>query len=94
MRPGKDEEGQYQLGGVAEADVEQSSDRAAGPLRKLIGAAAKPIGEHSDGGSTGEEDPGGRRVEEVAQRQGRRNKQQQGVGRNRNQALMTDNARQ
>jgi hypothetical protein len=70
MRPREDEEGQYQFGGVAEADIEQPADGAAGVLCKLIGGAAKPIGEHSDGGGTGEEDPAGRRVEEVAQRQG------------------------
>jgi hypothetical protein len=43
MRPGEDEEGQYQFGGVAEADVEQSADGAAGALGKLVGGAAKPI---------------------------------------------------
>ena len=38
--------------------------------RKLLGGAPKPIGEHSDGGGTGEEDPAGRRIDDVAQRKG------------------------
>jgi len=42
----------------------------AGALGQLVGGAAKPIGEHSNGRSTGQEDPAGRRVEEVAQNNG------------------------
>ena len=41
-----------------------------GALGQLVGGAAKPIGEHSNGRSTGQEDPAGRRVEEVAQNNG------------------------
>ena len=70
MHPGEDKEGQYQFGGVAKADVEQPADRAAGALRELLGGAAKPIGEHSDGSGAGEENPARRRVDEVAQRNG------------------------
>ena len=70
MRPGEDKEGQYQFGGVAKADVEQPADGAAGALGQLVGGAAQPIGEHSDGGGAGQEDPAGRRVEDVAQSKG------------------------
>ena len=82
MRSGEEEEVQYQLGGVAKAHVEQPADRAAGALGKLVGGA--PIGEHSDGGSTDEESPAGRGVEDIAQRQGQRGKQQQRAGHDRN----------
>ena len=70
MRPGEDEEGQYQFGGVAEADVEQPAEGAAGALRQLVGGAAKPICEHSDGGGTGQENPAVRRVEDIAESKG------------------------
>jgi hypothetical protein len=66
----QDEEGEHQLGGITEADVEQAADRAAGTPRQLLGGAPKPIGEHGDGGGTGQEDPAGRRLEEIAQSQG------------------------
>ena len=36
----KDEGGEEHLGGVAEANIEQAADRAAGALRELLGAAA------------------------------------------------------
>jgi hypothetical protein len=54
-----DEEGQYQFGGVAKADVEQPAERLS--ARSASGGAAKPICEDRDGGGTNKEDPGGRR---------------------------------
>ena len=70
IRLPQDEEGEHQLGGVTKADVEQAADRAAGAPRQLLGGAPKPIGEHRDGGGTGEKDPAGGRIDDVTQNKG------------------------
>jgi hypothetical protein len=80
LRRGEDEEREHQLGGIAQADVQQTADFDAGALRQLIGGASQPIGKYGDRGGASQEDPAGWRIDEVAQHQRKRHEQQQGVG--------------
>ena len=66
LRLPQDKEREHQLRDIAETDIEQSADGAAGAVRKLFGGTPDPVGEHGNGDGTGQEDPAGRRIEDVA----------------------------
>src|SRR5215469_3343255 len=86
---GEDEEREHQLGGVAEADVEQAADAAASAFGELLGGAAEPIGEDGDCGGASDEHPQRLGIEKVAQSEGERNKQEQSVGHDRQRYCVT-----
>jgi hypothetical protein len=62
-----DKKREHEFGGVAEADVEQPADGAAGSLGELLGGAADPVGKDGNRCRRSHEDPNGRNLREVAQ---------------------------
>jgi hypothetical protein len=79
LRLGEDEERQHQFGDVAEADVEEPADGAAGPLRQLLGGSTHPVGKDADRGGPGDENPDRHCIEQVAQRKRQRNKEKERI---------------
>ena len=77
LRLAQHEQREHEFGGVAEADVEQAADRAAGVLGDLLGAAPHPVGEDADRDETAEENPARAGEVEMMQRERERHEQQQ-----------------
>jgi hypothetical protein len=55
----EDKKRKYQFRGIAETDVEQPTDGAAGPLCELLGGSAEPVGKDCDRGRRSDENPNG-----------------------------------
>src|SRR5437867_2644502 len=68
-----------QLRGVAERDVEQTTDRRANGGRELLRRSPNPLGQWNDAEHRGDEHPRGLRVHDVLEHERNRNEHQENV---------------
>ena len=57
LRMRQHEQRQHQFGSIAEADIQQAPNGAAGMLGHLLGGVPHPVGQHPDRDETGQENP-------------------------------------